>query len=87
LRLRTSRSGIGSRRNGVNRSAAVIGIVIIVNACLWGMAMIMSSRALSGTGGYAEIQHILGGSAAASLIVVGGGLGSLAAQMRRSGKE
>lgn len=55
-------------------SASMVGIVILVNACIWGFAMIMSSRTLSGTGAYQQIEHILSGSAAASLLVVGGGL-------------
>ena len=55
----------------------LIGIIILVNACIWGLTMIMSSRALSGTGAYDQIQNILGGGAAMSLLVVGGGLGGL----------
>jgi len=66
----------------MNRPAAVIPIIIIVNACIWGLAMIMSSRALSGTGAYEQIQNILGGGAAASLLVVGGGLGGLAKKLK-----
>ena len=62
----------------MKRTAVVIGIVILVNACIWGFAMIMSSRALSGTGAYQQIQHILSGCAAMSLLVVGGGLSGLA---------
>lgn len=58
--------------------AVAIGVVVIVNACLWGLAMIMSAKRLSGTGGYQEIQSILAGCAGASLIVVGGGLAGLA---------
>ena len=54
-------------------SMAGRAVIIIVNACIWGFAMIMSSRALSGTGGYEQIQLILGGCAAASLLVVGVG--------------
>ena len=61
----------------MKRQASVIGIIILVNACIWGFAMIMSSRALSGTGAYQQIQHILSGCAAMSLLVVGGGLGGL----------
>ena len=61
----------------------VIGLIIIVNACLWGFAMMMSARTLSGTGAYQEIQHILGGCSAASLIVVGGGLAGVAALSKR----
>ena len=62
----------------MKNTAVVIGIVILVNACIWGFAMIMSSRALSGTDAYQQIQHILGGCAALSLLVVGGGLSGLA---------
>jgi hypothetical protein len=51
-----------------------IAVTIIVNACIWGFAMIMSAHTLKGTGAYQKIQHILGGCAGASLIVVGGGL-------------
>ena len=67
---------------GMKRTPVVIGIIIIVNACIWGFAIIMSSRALSGTGAYQQIQHILSGSAAASLLVVGGGLGGLMTQLK-----
>jgi hypothetical protein len=66
----------------MNRPAAVIPIVIIVNSCLWGLAMIMASRALSGTGGYEAIQGILGACAGTSLIVVGGGLGAVFQSMK-----
>ena len=67
----------------MNRPAVVVGIIIIVNACLWGFAMIMSSHTLSGTGAYQEIQHILSGCAAGSLIVVGGGLGALVQRLKQ----
>jgi hypothetical protein len=67
---------------GMNRPAVAIPVIIIVNACIWGVAMIMSSRALSGTGAYEQIQHILGGGAAASLLVVGGGLAGLAKKLK-----
>lgn len=63
--------------------AAFIGIIIIVNSCFWGLAMILCSNALKGTGGYQEIQNILAGFSAASLIVVGGGLAAFAAQTRK----
>ncbi|MFH1311969.1 MAG: hypothetical protein ABIJ00_01965 [Candidatus Eisenbacteria bacterium] len=66
----------------MNRPAVVIPVIIIVNACIWGFAMIMSSHTLSGTGAYQQIQLILGGSAAASLVVVGGGLGALAKKLK-----
>ena len=66
----------------MKNTAVVIGIVILVNACIWGFAMIMSSRALSGTDAYQQIQHILGGCAAMSLLVVGGGLSGLATGLK-----
>ena len=66
----------------MNRPAVVIPVIIIVNACIWGFAMIMSSHTLSGTGAYQQIQHILGGSAGASLLVVGGGIAGLAKKLK-----
>ena len=35
----------------------VIGIIIIVNACIWGLTMISASSALQGTGAYDEIRN------------------------------
>jgi len=67
----------------MDRPAVVIPIVIIVNSCLWGFAMIMASRALSGTDGYAAIQGVLAGCAGGSLVVVGGGLAGLATKLKR----
>ena len=61
----------------MNRPAAIIPVIIIVNACIWAFVMIMSSRALSGTGAFEQIQNILSGGTIASLLVVGGGLGGL----------
>ena len=58
----------------MNRRAVVTPVTIIVNACIWGFAIIMSAHTLRGTGAYQQIQHILGGCAAASLLVVGGGI-------------
>ena len=60
-----------------------LGIVVIVNAIIWGLVMIASAHALKGTGAFKEIQHILGAGAGASLIVVGGGL----AQKRKDRPE
>jgi len=51
-----------------------IGATIIVNSCIWGFAMIMPAHTLRGTGAYQQIQNIFAGCAAASLIVVSGGL-------------
>jgi len=66
----------------MNRPAVVIPVIIIVNACIWGFAMIVSSHTLSGTGAYQQIQNILASGAATSLIVVGGGLGGLAKMLK-----
>ena len=66
----------------MKNSAALIGVIILVNACIWGFAMIMSARALSGTGMYQQIQHILSGGAAMSLLVVGGGLAGLLSTLK-----
>jgi hypothetical protein len=62
----------------MNKPAVVIPVIIIVNACIWGLVMIMSSLALGGTEAYRQIQGILAAGAGSSLIVVGGGLGGLA---------
>lgn len=62
----------------MNRRPAVIATVIMVNACLWGLAILMSAHTLKGTGAFQEIQYILSGCTAASLIVVGGGLAAVA---------
>jgi len=61
----------------MNRRRVIIPLTIIVNACLWGFAMIMSSYALRGTGAYEEIQNILAGCTIASIIVVGGGVSAV----------
>ena len=66
----------------MNRSVTILGTIIIVNACLWGFTLIMVSRTLSGTGAYQEIQHILGGAAGMSTIIVGGGMAGLMASMK-----
>jgi hypothetical protein len=50
------------------------GVIAIVNACIWGLVIIATALALRGTGAYGRIQLILGGGAAASLLVVGFGL-------------
>jgi hypothetical protein len=62
----------------MNRPSAIVPITIIVNACIWGFAMIMCSYTLKGTGAYQEIQNILAGCTFASIIVVGGGLAAVA---------
>ncbi len=67
----------------MKQPAVIIGILIIVNACMWGFTLIMCSRALSGTGMYAEIQNILGGMAGMSTIIIGGGMSTLVPMMRK----
>ena len=52
-----------------------VGVIILVNACIWGFVMIASAQALKGTGMFEKIQLILGGGAAASLLVVSAGAG------------
>ena len=63
-------------------AAAIIGAIVIVNACVWGFVILMSSHTLSGTGAYQQIQNILGGGAAASLLVVGGGFAGLMSALK-----
>ena len=62
----------------MNKPAVIVPVVIIVNACIWGFTMIMTAHTLSGTGAYEQIQQILAGGAAASLVVVGGGIAGFA---------
>jgi short subunit fatty acids transporter len=62
----------------MNRREVVMPVTMIVNACAWGFAMVMSAYALRGTGAYQQIQFILAGCALTSLIVVGGGLTAMA---------
>jgi plastocyanin domain-containing protein len=70
----------GSQMN--KSAAAIIGTIVIVNACIWGFVILMSSHTLSGTGAYQEIQNILSGGAAASLVVVGGGFAGLLSSLK-----
>jgi hypothetical protein len=69
----------------MKKASTIAGLVIILNSCIWGFAMIMSSRALSGTGAYEQIQNILGGGAGFSLILVGGGIAGLMMQLKSRG--
>lgn len=64
----------------MNKPSTIISIVIVLNACIWGFAIIMSARALGGDA-WQQIQGLMGGSAAASLILVGGGLVGLAKRL------
>ena len=54
----------------MNKNAS---LVIIVNACIWGFVILMTAYTLKGTGAYQQIQLILGGGAATSLLIVGTG--------------
>jgi len=67
--------------------AVLLGVIIIVNACLWGFTLIMVSHTLSGTGAYQEIQHILGGAAGMSTVIVGGGMAGLMSSMKSKKDE
>ena len=67
----------------MNRRAVIIPVLIIVNACIWGLAILMTAHTLRGTGAYQQIQHILGGCAGASLVVVGGGLAAIAKMSKK----
>jgi hypothetical protein len=71
--------------NGMKGPAALIAMIVIVNACIWGFTIIMTAHKLSGTGAYQEIQLILGGGAAASVVVVGGGVAGLAKRLKYKG--
>ena len=67
----------------MNRPAVVIPVIIVVNACIWAFAILMSAYTLRGTGAYPMIQNILAGCTIASLITVGGGLAGVAKMMSR----
>jgi len=71
----------------VNEPKIVIPILIIVNACMWGFTLIMVARALSGTGMYQEIQHILSAMAGISTVIIGGGMGSVLVMMKKQEKS
>ena len=65
----------------------LLGLIIIVNACLWGFTILMVSHTLKGTGAYQEIQHILGGAAGMSTVIVGGGMASVVASLKGKKRE
>ena len=46
------------------------GVVMILNGIIWGIVVIACSLALKDTGGFKEIQHILGGGATSSLLLL-----------------
>jgi hypothetical protein len=49
------------------------GVIVIVNAIIWGAVLVGTAHALRGTTAFSEIQLILGGGAAASNLLVAGG--------------
>ncbi|MBC8478124.1 hypothetical protein H8D51_01125 [bacterium] len=49
-------------------------LIMIVNACIWGLVLIATAIALRGTDSFEKIQLIIGGGAALSLMFVGTGL-------------
>jgi hypothetical protein len=64
----------------------LLGLMIIVNACLWGFTILMVSHTLKGTGAYQEIQSILGAGAGMSTIIVGGGMSGVMATLKATMK-
>ena len=69
--------GLWQTADNMKQRVITFSIIVLANACIWGLVIILSSHSLRGTGAYQEIQHILGGGAAASLLVVGGGCAGL----------
>ena len=66
----------------MNKPVVILPLIVIVNACLWGFAIIMISRTLKGTGAYQEIQHILGAAAGMSTVIVGGGIAGVMTSLK-----
>ena len=71
----------------MKKPAFVFGIIIVVNAVIWGFTMISSSRALQGTGAFEEIQMTLAVGSSLSLIVVGGGLAALTRLLKGGSRQ
>ena len=74
----------------MKKPAAILGTIIIVNACLWGFTILMVSHTLKGAGAheaYEMIQHILGGVAGVSTVIVGGGMAGLMQTMKAKEPE
>jgi hypothetical protein len=66
----------------MKKPSIVLPLLIIVNACVWGLTILMVANTLKGTGAYQEIQHILGGGAGFSTVIVGGGMAGLFTAMK-----
>jgi hypothetical protein len=71
----------------VRNPKVLLPLLIIVNACLWGFTILMVSYTLRGTGAYQEIQHILGGAAGISIVIVGGGMAGLVRSLKAQERE
>jgi len=71
----------------MKRPEVLLGLIIIVNACLWGFTILMVSHTLKGTGAYQEIQNILGAGAGMSTVIVGGGMTGLMSAVKRKHGE
>jgi len=74
----------------VRKPAAILGTIVIVNACLWGFTILMVAHTLKGAGAreaYDMIQHILGGVAGISTVIVGGGKAGLMQTMKAQERE
>lgn len=66
----------------VRKPEVILGLIIIINACLWGFTILMVSHTLKGTGAYQEIQHLLGAGAGMSTVIVGGGMASVVSLLK-----
>ena len=74
----------------MKKPAAILPVIIIVNACMWGFTILMVAHTLKGNGAheaYEQIQHILGAAAGMSTVIVGGGMVGLVASLKAKGNE
>ena len=58
------------RAQRMKTEAMKTGVMIIVNACIWGLVILSCSHALKGTGAYEEIQNILVGGAGSTMLLI-----------------
>jgi hypothetical protein len=49
-------------------------VVVVGTALIWGLVIVACAVALRGSGAFKEIQHILGGGAAVSLLILAAGI-------------
>lgn len=66
----------------MRKPEVLLGLIIIVNACLWGFTILMISHTLKGTGAYQDIQHLLGAGAGMSTVIVGGGMAGVVRSLK-----